>query len=328
MTVSMVHVRLFLSTLLLGVVASGSVTCFAADQSTQNNVLIVSSYHKGFSWSEGVNRGAYSRFRVSTIKTNTFYMNAWLDQSAESISRSLNRLESLIQQVEPKLIIISDDIAAKHVVSRLSRITSIPMVLTGIRLDASNYKFPSDNVTGIADTAYVASLIGLLSDYSEGNKIGFLGMNTLSARENLKGYTSKLNRPFNTVYLVDDLEEWKERFIELQSSVDMMILEDPEGLGGWKIDQFKAFVQREAIIPIGSTYIQLAPLSLVTIGRVPEEQGWWAADTALKILSGAEPGSIPVAQSKEGKLLVNLLIAEKLGLLFTPELLEIAEVIR
>ena len=304
-----------------------STPAFCQDQS-QSKVLIISSYHKGFSWSDGVVRGAYSRFHLSDIRINTFYMDAWLNQSTDTIGQSLSRIDKLLQQLDPTLIIVADDVAAKHVVSHLAQTTSLPIVITGLKNDQSNFHSLSDNVTGIADTAFVSSLIGLLSDYSNGSKVGFLGLNTLSARENLKGYNAKLKRSFDQVFFVNNLEEWKQRFVELQSSVDMMILENPEGLGGWKISQFKDFVHREAVIPIGSTYIQLAPLSLVTIGRVPEEQGWWAADTALKILNGAEPKSIPVAQSKEGKLLVNLAFAEKLGLLFTPELLEIAEVIR
>ena len=320
--------RYLQSALLLGMVSLCFSSSALAQTQTHSNVLIISSYHKGFSWSDGVVRGAYSRFRLSNIKANTFYMDAWLNQSAEAIAQALSKIDNLVQQLNPNLVIVSDDVAATHVVSHLTQTSSLPIVITGIKNDQTRLFTISENVTGITDTVFVSSLIGLLSDYSNGSKIGLLGLDTLSGRENLKGYNSKLNHSFEYVYLVDNLEEWKRRFVELQSSVDMMILESPEGLGGWQISQFKDFVQREAVIPIGSTYIQLAPLSLVTIGRVPEEQGWWAADTALKILDGAEPKSIPVGKSKEGKLLVNLVFAEKLGLLFAPELLEIAEVIR
>ncbi|MGB5707302.1 MAG: ABC transporter substrate binding protein [Arenicellales bacterium] len=299
-----------------------------ADSQPAGSILIISSYHKGFDWSDGIIRGIYSRFRISNVTTNTYYMNAWGNQSEQVLDNAVHHVESLVQNLNPDLIIATDDEAVKHVVSRLSQNTSTPFIFAGANGAVSNYEFSSKNVTGIVETSFINSLVGLLSDYSTGNRIGFLALDTLSARENLKSYRTKLERDFDKWYFVNNLVEWKQRFNELQESVDMVILENPDGLGGWSVERFNSFVEQESTIPVGSTYIELAPLSLVTIGRVPEEQGWWAADTALKILNGAEPENIPFAESKEGKLTVNLRAAEKLGIVFKPELLEIAEIIR
>jgi hypothetical protein len=299
-----------------------------ADSQPAGSILIISSYHKGFDWSDGIIRGIYSRFRISNVTTNTYYMNAWGNQSEQVLDNAVHHIESLVKNLNPDLIIATDDEAVKHVVSRLSQNTSTPFIFAGANGAVSNYEFSSKNVTGIVETSFINSLVGLLSDYSTGNRIGFLALDTLSARENLKSYRIKLDRDFDKWYFVNNLVEWKQRFNELQENVDMVILENPDGLGGWSVERFNSFVEQESTIPVGSTYIELAPLSLVTIGRVPEEQGWWAADTALKILNGAEPENIPFAESKEGKLTVNLRAAEKLGIVFKPELLEIAEIIR
>lgn len=299
-----------------------------ADSQTRGSILIISSYHKGFDWSDGIIRGIYNRFRIGNVTTNTYYMNAWGNQSEQDLNKAVHHIESLMKNLNPDLVIATDDIAVKHVVSRLSHNSPTPFIFAGANGAVSNYEFSSKNVTGIVETSFINSLVGLLSDYSNGDRIGFLAIDTLSSRENLKSYKTKLERDFNKWHFVTNLVEWKQRFNELQESVDMIILENPDGLGGWSVERFNRFVEQESTIPVGSTYLELAPLSLVTIGRVPEELGWWAADTALKILNGAEPKDIPFAQSKEGKLTVNLRAAEKLGVVFKPELLEIAEIIR
>jgi len=65
--------------------------------------------------------------------------------------------------------------------------------------------------------------------------------------------------------------------------------------------------------------------ALLGITKIPEEQGEWQAGTALKILDGASPSSIPLVKNKRGKLMVNLKIAEKLGAVFSPSVLKNAE---
>jgi ABC-type uncharacterized transport system substrate-binding protein len=59
--------------------------------------------------------------------------------------------------------------------------------------------------------------------------------------------------------------------------------------------------------------------ALVTFATVPAEQGQWAARTALKILDGARPGSIPVVTNKKAEIYRNMRIAKKLNLVFPIE---------
>ncbi len=61
--------------------------------------------------------------------------------------------------------------------------------------------------------------------------------------------------------------------------------------------------------------------------KLADEQGEWAAQTALKILSGTPPSQIPMAKNVKGQLYVNLPIADKLGIDIPADLLEAAETI-
>jgi ABC-type uncharacterized transport system substrate-binding protein len=51
----------------------------------------------------------------------------------------------------------------------------------------------------------------------------------------------------------------------------------------------------------------------------------WAAETALKILNGTPPASIPITRNKEGKLIINAKLAQKMGLEIPYELIETAD---
>ena len=45
--------------------------------------------------------------------------------------------------------------------------------------------------------------------------------------------------------------------------------------------------------------------------KVPEEQGSWAALTALKILDGMEAGDIPIVKNTRGYIVINARLADK-----------------
>lgn len=108
----------------------------------------------------------------------------------------------------------------------------------------------------------------------------------------------------------------------------MIILLNPQGLVGFDMKTAQQFVERNSRIPSGSYVPWMAKMSLLGITLIPEEQGVWAAQAALKILSGQSVHNIPITRSRDGKLFINLKIAEKLGITFKSSLLKVAEIIR
>jgi len=56
--------------------------------------------------------------------------------------------------------------------------------------------------------------------------------------------------------------------------------------------------------------------------QIAEEQGWWAGNTAIRILDGKSPADIPLATNRESKLFLNLGLARRLGIKFPMELIE------
>jgi ABC-type uncharacterized transport system substrate-binding protein len=64
---------------------------------------------------------------------------------------------------------------------------------------------------------------------------------------------------------------------------------------------------------------------LLAVAKLPEEQGRWAAEAALKILSGVEPSRIPLTYNTEGELIFNRRIATRLGISEAPAMATIVD---
>ena len=105
----------------------------------------------------------------------------------------------------------------------------------------------------------------------------------------------------------------------------MLLLASDGGLYKDHASELKAFMEANTKVPTGTSYDFMADYALIDFAKVAEEQGAWAAGAALKILDGASPASISVAQNEQGKLIINTRIAKKLGVEIPYEVLQSAE---
>ena len=291
-------------------------------------VLNINSYHQGSEWSDGITRGVESRLLVEDVDLETYFMDAKRNSSPIHIERVSAQIKNLIDSTQPDVVIIADDIAVKYVLESYYKNAPIPFIFCGVNWDASVYDLPYQNTTGMLETSFIESIVDLLSQYAAGKRIGLLSIDAYSEHRSLEHYNQVLDRNIDETYFVNTMQEWEAQFLRLQDEVDMMILENPEGIENWDQERALKFVQQEARIPVGSAHAWLAPLSLITIAKKPEEQGWWAAEQAMQILGGKSPAEIPISENTEGKLFANMIIANKLGVTFAIEILQTATLIK
>ena len=105
----------------------------------------------------------------------------------------------------------------------------------------------------------------------------------------------------------------------------MLIMHSDSGLYDDRRSELEAFVQANTRIPTGSAYDFMAPLALISYGKVAEEQGAWSAQSALKILDGTPPSAIPIVKNKEGTLIINAKMAKALRVSIPYELISSAD---
>ena len=89
----------------------------------------------------------------------------------------------------------------------------------------------------------------------------------------------------------------------------------------------QSFVNANTTIPTGSAYDFMAHCTLFTFAKVAEEQGFWAAKAALKILDGTSPSQIPLEKNKEGKLIINMQIAQAMNANIPFEIIQAADLV-
>lgn len=291
-------------------------------------ILHVDSYDENYDWSAGIQRGIQSTLLDTGVELKTIYMDTKRNTNQEFIEQAARKVKQGIEAFKPDVVIASDDNASKYVVMPFYREAELPFVFCGVNWDIDIYQYPYKNTTGMVEVEPIDSLITNLKQYAHGSRLGFLSPDELSEHKIAKNHEERFKLHYDKAFFVKTFEEWKQRFLELQNSVDIVILTNNGGIAGWNNAEAQQFVEANTQIPVGTTHDFMMPYALLGITKLSEEQGEWAAQAALKILDGAKPAEIPLTQNKKGKLYINMRIGDHLGIFFAPELLEMAEIIR
>ena len=315
--------------MLAGMLLFGLVTTSALAESHDNKkILFINSYHAGYEWSDGIEKGLETGLKGKKIALEKFYMDTKRNRESEAIKNAAEMARQKIEAFKPDIVITADDNAAKHVIAPHYKDSALPFVFTGVNWDASVYGFPYANVTGMEEVSLIRSLMDNLSKYAKGNRKGLISIDAISGKRNVDHFEKELGYSFDKVYYVKSFAEWKQRFLDLQSEVDILILENPKGISGWDNQKGKEFIEANTRIPTGTTHVWLAPYAVLTIAKIPEEQGMWAAETSLAILAGKSPSEIPIVKNQQGKLYLNLKLATPIDIVFDYSMIKNAEIIK
>ena len=298
----------------------------AAIELKGKRVLFIDSYHQGYVWSDGVTRGVKEVLEGTGINLKIHRMDTKRNRSEAFILKAARRARTVIDKFSPHAVIISDDIAVKHVLQAFFKNADLPFVFCGVNWDASAYGLPYSNTTGMVEINLVKALLRQLRPYASGERIGFLALDSFGSKKNINWHKRSENIHYHKVYLVKTYKKWKERYRDLQQEVDMVIIGNQNGLKGWDNSEVSSFIRRNTRVPSGSLAPGRMRFSLLGYLSLPEEQGRWAAKATLKILDGVKPSAIPVTRNRKGHVVINRNLSEKLGIIFPAALFKRAEV--
>ena len=305
----------------------------------KQKIFFVNSYHKGYRWSDDIEKGLLKALRIksrgndefdnngSNIDFKVIRMNTKLRNQQEQIKQVALEAKQMIDTWQPDVVVACDDNAVKYLIEPYYLDSTIPIVFCGVNYDASVYNLPSQNATGMVEIEHIQETIALLRDYAGGDRIGYIGAEDMSNRKSLVFHKKMLGIEYVDGSLVSTLEEWKKEYIRLQKAVDMLIILNPVGVKGWSPEAIDTFLLVSTTIPSGAVGDSEIRYSLLGNVKIAEEQGWWAGKTVLQILHGMEPSDIPVTRNKESKLYINMPIANRLGIKFPIILLERANIL-
>jgi ABC-type uncharacterized transport system substrate-binding protein len=219
----------------------------------------------------------------------------------------------LIKSFRPDVVIASDDNASKYIIVPYFKNADLPFIFCGVNNDASKYGFPFRNVTGMVEVAPVAKLIYSLKHFNRVEKVGYLASDTMTEHMDGDSYDAEIDITFIQRY-PKNFNAWVADYKALQDEVDILIVGNNAGITDWDEPAFQRVIRNNTKIPTGCVYDWIIGHAFLGYTKDPEEHGEWAADTALKIMDGGRPDSIPIVKSSKGNLIINAKVAKTLGI--------------
>ncbi len=286
-------------------------------------ILWVNSYHKDYPWSAGTEAGLRKALANTGIGLEVMHMDTKRKSSPEAQQAAGLQVSKRVTAMRPDLIIASDDPAQAYAVVPYLLDKSIPIVFTGVNWDAASYGYPRRGVTGMIEIDAFETLVRHLKSLTKGTRFALIGSDDISEQKNIERYLAQndlfLSQPL--IEKIKSYEEFQIKFVELQRSVDVVILLNITTLPGWELAKSSAWVENNTRILTGTLNEWMKDLAVITVSKVPEEQGMYAGKTAIRILQGTAPESIPLVSNEQYRLYLNKGIAERLRIIFPLPLL-------
>jgi len=268
--------------------------------------VYVSSYHKGYAWSDGIER-ALREGLEGRCELIQFNMDTKRNKDELYKIQKGREIADKIKQIKPDVLIVSDDNAAKYLIVPYFRGGKTPVVFSGINWTVKEYGFPARNVTGMIEVAPVIPMLEWARKLTQQGKKGlYIGANTLTETKFLKQVV-KVAADMDMIIdgvLVDTLEAWQEAF-QQATDVDFIILGSPSGIVDWDFNLAEDIVRKSAGKLTLTNYDWMMSIAMLGFVEISEEHGRWSAKVSIAILEGLPIQRIPIIASRKWEVYEN-----------------------
>ncbi|MGK7397509.1 MAG: ABC transporter substrate-binding protein [Candidatus Cyclobacteriaceae bacterium M3_2C_046] len=285
-----------------------------------NKIVYINSYHKGHPSSDEIMAGFMENMTEDNFAVYSYYMDTKRNTNPDYIAAKANQLLDSILQLEPDVLVVSDDNAVKYIVKPHLDVLDMPVVFCGVNWSAEEYDLPPGQVTGILEILPIKSVLQTIKfRYPKMTNLLVLSENTTTSRKEedlLHDLFQELNLTV-TFKLVDHFEQWQAAFLEGNENYDIIYIPTHASIKGWDHDHAVDFISKNIKIPVVTCEDFMMPYVVYGETKIAEEHGIWAANTVKEIISGADPGNIPVSRNIQSNAYLNLKLARLIG--FDPD---------
>jgi ABC-type uncharacterized transport system substrate-binding protein len=304
---------------------------YSCSHSGKRTILYINSYHEGYPPSDEAMRAIREAFPDGKYSLQIRFLDAKRNPSQEWLRHAADSFANEISVIKPGAVILSDDDAVKYMRSFIEQNPAIPFVFCGVNWSAGQYKLPRRNVTGMVEVLPLRQAIQeLFKIYPDIWNIAILSENSLSEQNNtLLLDTLYRNMGLTPEYhLVESFETWKERFVILQATADLIYIPTNGAIAGWDAADAASWVETNIKKPVFTCDDFMMPYAVFGLTKIPREQGEWASSSVKRILGGTAPEEIPFASNRQSKIWLNQRLAEKIGFNPGPELIKDSNIIK
>ncbi|ESP92632.1 MULTISPECIES: ABC transporter substrate-binding protein [Pseudoalteromonas] len=294
-------------------------------------VLVLHSYHIGYSWTDRVNIGIAQVLKDEAFSVRYHYMDTKRHSGSGFKSRAGTRAQKLIDSWEPHVIIAVDDNAQKYVTKHYLNHPKINVVFSGVNAKPEAYGFDqADNVTGILERRPLPivkeSILKIFFpdsiNIADSNPVDvvFITDNSTTSKLNIeliKQYTwaPEINLD---IIKVCSYKQWQEAVLLANQQSDLILLngyktlvpaKDAEGKdpcnskGKDRVavkEVIKWTQENTANVPVlgfSSSYVNDG--GQIAFSASPVEQGHVASEMAIQIIHGKRPSELPIESAKQ-----------------------------
>lgn len=297
----------------------------------KKSILYINSYHEGYGSSDDIARGIFETLEGKEIDLEVIYMDTKRNLEPEYIEKISRQIADSIKRKSPDLIIASDDNAVAYVVSAYLKDVPTPVVYCGVNWTADQYDLPESHITGMLEVLPFEQGIELTKTFHpEIQNVYVLSENSNSEQKNIQ-YIAEIcdDLDLDLHYkLVKDFDAWKKGFLEGNESSDLVYIPTNGAISDWDEEQAINFIKENIKKPVMSCDDFMMPYCVFGLTKVQSEQGVWAAETAISILDGKDPASIPQAKNKQTQIWFNPTLADIINIKPDKEFLEKSTVYR
>ncbi len=297
----------------------------AAGAAAGKKVLYLNAYHQGYAWSDEIQKAIETRLGSAGAELKTILMDT--KNAPAGGAAKAEEAKGLIETWKPNVVIVSDDNPMKLVVKPYLKDAATPVVFCGVNWDGSAYGLPYRNTAGMYEVALVQQLVATLRKHAKGDRVGLLAGDNESSRADGAGFKKHCGVADLQELYVPDLAGWKAGYIDLQTKVDILLVRN-DGIKGWQKDEMATFCEENARIPTGAIQEEIRFFAFATYAKIAAEQGEWAADATLQILGGKKPSEVGETANKKAKIILNMRIAKRLGVMPDIALVKQAELVK
>jgi ABC-type uncharacterized transport system substrate-binding protein len=312
-------------------------------------VFIVYSYHSDYFWQQDEERGIKKALSGMEITFGSYFFDSKKHQSQEWLDQQVKICLEKIKLFQPDVIITCDDNATKTI-GRTFFKQKIPVVFLGLNNDPEAYglvepgrrQHPGGNITGMLERHYYRDAAVLLQTILLANNLKVKKLNIISDDSCTSTILLKFLReepwktPWELVFLpqAKTFNQYKEQILDVNQAGHVAFIYNLETLKdavGYHVPDMDvvAWTSENLTIPavaFHKYYLEkgAALCGVVVSGRT---QGYYAGLKVKRILGGVSPGEIPMDRPPKGTVVLNISVAQRLGVKIPLEILLGADIV-
>lgn len=294
----------------------------AAQPAAAARCLYVSSYHSGYEWNDGIERGLESALN-GRCELTKFYMDGKRHLDAEFAKAKAREASELIASLKPDVVIAADDSASQYLVMPYLKNKPTPVVFCGLNWTAEPYGYPYSNSTGMIEVGPIEPLLNEVRSVVKNARRGtFLSADEITQRKEYAMTAQIYGRAGIKVAHkpVSSMADWEAAYVAAQARNDFLVIGNYAGISDWDAERARRVVRTHSRRFTVAYLDWMAPFAMLTMSKIADEQGEWAGKAAALILDGTAPSRIPVVANRRWNMYVNAPVLHKAGLRLSAEL--------